>query len=84
MHDFLVELVNDAPQYVLGSQQENLGLVVSVFSDVIYTKCLGELTQKKVKKFFTELRNSAMPQLPEIWGRLSDLQKNKITQLLAS
>jgi hypothetical protein len=84
MHDFLVELVNDAPQYVLGSQQENLGLVVSVFSDVIYTKCLGELTQKKVKKFFAELRNSAMPQLPEIWGRLSDLQKNKITQLLAS
>lgn len=84
MHDLLVDLTKDAPQLVFGADNQHLGQVVSVFADVIFTKFLGELTQKKVKKFFADLRSSALPQLPGIWAGLSDQQKNKITQLLAS
>mmetsp|Transcript_11490 Transcript_11490/g.22578 ORF Transcript_11490/g.22578 Transcript_11490/m.22578 type:complete len:1098 (+) Transcript_11490:907-4200(+) len=84
MHDLLAELIIKAPQVVFGADNQNLGQVVLVFSDVIFTKYMGEITQKKVKKFFTELRDSNLPQLPTIWSGLTDQQKNKISQLLSS
>lgn len=83
MHDLLADITISNTQLAIGENHERLEHVVRIFAEILETKLIKPETVPKIKQIVQMLQVAGIPSLPQIWGSLTEIQRTKLTKVIA-
>ncbi|CAG9316983.1 unnamed protein product [Blepharisma stoltei] len=83
MHDLLADITISNMALTIGENNERLEHVVKIFAEILETKLINTETVPKVKQIIQMIQAAGIPTLPQIWATLTDIQRSKLTKIMA-
>ncbi|CAG9313658.1 unnamed protein product [Blepharisma stoltei] len=83
MHDLLADVTIGNMSLAIGENHERLEHVVKIFAEILETKLVANETVPKIKQIIQMMQSAGIPTLPQIWASLTDIQRSKLTKIMA-